>query len=154
MLFFHFLTHCLLGLQCYIVCTHAIEDVLCTGTTGVVETQSYTKTRDVHNRGKQVPKLSEENVSNIVEATPVGPIKDEEVAVENLHSVEKSYSKVIEQVLADEGELGPKIPTPTNWMTRARTKEVAEDSPPLQSQKKKSEKAKQKVGAAAKKRRK
>ena len=66
--------------------THVIEDVLCTGTTGVVETQPYTKTRDVDNRGKQVPKLSEENVPNIVEATPVGPIEDETIAVENLHS--------------------------------------------------------------------
>ena len=136
------------------MCTHAIEDVLCIGTTEVVETQSYTKIRDVDNRGKQVPKLSEENVPDIVEATPVGPIEDEEVAVENLHSVEKSYSKLIEQVLADEGEPGPKIPTPTNRMTRARAKEVAEDSPPLQSQKKKFEKAKQKVGAAAMKGRK
>ena len=136
------------------MCTHAIEDALCTGTTGVVETQPYTITRDVDNRGKQVPKLSEENVPDIVEATPVGPIKDETVAVENLHSVEKSYSKLIEQVLADEEEPGPKVPTPTNQMTRARAKEVAEDSPPLQSQKKKSKKAKQKVGAAAKKGRK
>ena len=76
------------------MCTHAIEDVLCTGTTGVVETQPYTKRRDVDNRGKQVQKLSEENVPNIVEVTPVGPIKDEEVTVENLHSVEKSYSKL------------------------------------------------------------
>ena len=80
------------------MCTHAIEDVLCTSTTGVVETQPYTKTRDVDNRSKQVPKLSEENVPDIVEATPIGPIKDEEVAVENLHSVEKSYSKLIEQM--------------------------------------------------------
>ena len=133
------------------MCTHAIEDVLYTGTTGVVETQPYTKTRDVDNRGKQVPKLSEENVPDIVEATPVGPIEDEIVAVENLHSAEKSYSKLIEQVLADEGEPGPKVPTPTNRMTRARAKEVVEDSPPLQSQRKKSEKAKRKVGAAAKK---
>ena len=39
-------------------------------------------------------------------------------------------------------------------MTRARTKEVAKDSPPLQSEKKKSEKAKRKVGAATKKGRK
>ena len=78
-------------------------------------------------------KLSEENVPDIVEATPVGPIEDEEVAVENLHSVEKSYSKLIEQTLADEGEPGSKIPTPTDRMTRARAKEVAEDSPPLQS---------------------
>ena len=136
------------------MCAHAIEDVLCTGTTGVVETQPYTKTRDVHNRGKRVPKLSEENVPDIVEVTPVGPIEDEEVAVENLHSVEKSYSKLIEQVLVDEGEPGPKIPTPTNRMTRARVKEVAEDSPPLQLEKKRFEKAKRKVGAAAKKGRK
>ena len=136
------------------MCTHAIEDVLCTSTTGVVETQPYTKRRDVDNRGKQVQKLSEENVPDIVEATPVGPIEDKEVAVENLHLVEKNYSKLIEQALADEGESGPKIPTPTNRMTRARAKEVAEDSPPLQSQKKKSEKAKRKVGAAAKKGRK
>ena len=136
------------------MCTHVIEDVLCTGTTGIVETQPYTKTRDVDNRGKQVPKLSEENVPDIVEATPVGPIEDETVAVENLHSVEKSYSKLIEQVLADEGEPGPKVPTPTNQMTKACAKEVVEDSPPLQSQKKKSEKAKQKVGVAVKKGRK
>ena len=135
--------------------THAIEDVLCIGTTGVVETQPYTKRRDVDNRGKQVQKLSEENVPDIVEATPVGPIEEEEVAVENLHSVEKSYSKLIEQALADEEEPGPKIPTPTNRMTRARAfKKVAKDSTPLQSQKKKSEKAKRKVGAAAKKGRK
>ena len=96
-------------------------------------------------------KLSEENVLDIVEATLVGPIEDEEVAVENLHSVEKSYSKLIKQALADEGKSGPKIPTSTNRMTRARAKEVAEDSPPLQSQKKKSKKAKRKVGAVAKK---
>ena len=69
------------------MCTHAIEDVLCTGTTGVVETQPYTKRRDVDNRGKQVQKLSEENVPNIVEATPVGSIEDDEVAVENLVGV-------------------------------------------------------------------
>lgn len=59
-------------------------------------------------------------------------IKDEEVAVNNLHSVEKSYSKLIEQALADEGEPGPKIPTPTDRMTRARVKEVFEDSLPPQ----------------------
>ncbi len=81
-------------------------------------------------------------------------IDDEAVAVENLHSVDKSYSKMIEQALADEGEPVPKIPTPTDRVTRARAKEVAEDSPPPQSVKKKAEKVKRKAIAMAKKGRK
>lgn len=90
----------------------------------------------------------------IVDATPPTAIDDEEVAVENLHSVEKSCSKLIDLSLADDGEPEPKIPTPNDRMTRARAKEVAEEVPPLQSQKKKAAQVKQKVGGAAKKTRK
>ena len=90
----------------------------------------------------------------IVDATPPTAIDDEEVAVENLHSVEKSCSKLIDLSLADDGEPEPKIPTPNDRMTRARAKEVAEDSIQVHSPKKKAEKAKRKVGGAAKKGRK
>lgn len=80
-----------------------------------------------------------------VDAAPTIAIEDEEVVVVDLPSV---------QPLSDEDEPGPKMPTPVERVTRARAREVAEESPPLQSQKKKAAQAKRKVGGAAKKGRK
>ena len=88
---------------------------------------------------------------SIVKAPNPTVIEDEEVAVENLHSVENTCSKLIEISGSAEGEPENKIPTPPDRMTRARAKEVAED---VQLQKKKAEQAKRKVGGAAKKGRK
>ena len=132
------------------------------GTTEGEETEPYAKKKDA--AGKPPLKVGEEDVPDtrvrtkkkvvrvsIVKAPLATVIDDEEVAVENLHSVEKSCSKLIDLSGSDEGEPEPKIPTPTDRMTRARAKEVAED---VQSQKNKAEKAKRKVGGAAKKGRK
>ena len=135
---------------------------LCLGTSEGDDTEPYAKNKDA--AGKPQLKVGEEDIPDtrvrtkkkavrvsIVKSPLATVIDDEEVAVENLHSVERSCSKLIDLSGSDEGEPEPKIPTPTDRMTRARAKEVAED---VQSQKKKAEKAKRKVGGAAKKGRK
>lgn len=132
---------------------------MCVDTTEGGEKEPYTKI--IHIVGKQALKVGEEDVPNMlvlpkgkpvdvckVDATPTTAIEDEKIVVVDLHSVQKSESKLIEQPLSDEDEPGPKMPTPVERMTRARAREVAEESPLLQLQKKKTAQAKQKVGGA------
>lgn len=144
---------------------YSCKGLVCVDTTKGGETKPYTKR--IHVAGKQTLKVGEEDVPNMlvlpkgkpvdvckVNATPTIAIEDEEVVVVDLHSVQKSELNLIEQPLSDEDEPGPKMPTPVERMMRARAREVAEESPPLQSQKKKAAQAKRKVGGAAKKGRK
>ena len=149
---------------------------MCVDTTNVADTERCAKrvhkaakqSLNVVEEGKQSMKVVEEDVPDMpvppilklvdvckVDKTPpTTAIEDEEVVVVDLHSMEKSESKSIDQPLEDEDEADPKFPTQVERMTRARAKKVAEEVPPLQLQKKKAAQVKRKVGGAAKKTRK